>query len=253
MAAHVDQVRKGIGSEYLNYEFAIKPTISDVLDFANVVKRHDKVLKQYLRDSGKNIRRSYRYPTERVVTTQVLSSNARPSGPPSKYFPSGGVLSLETETSTDTWFQGEFCYYINLDDSTRGKLERHEAYANKLLGVRLNPELLWNLAPWSWTADWFSNAGDVFHNISAFSQDGLVMRRGYVMQKKYIRQTYSLIGYTGQTGVPTPPLYQTFEFTRKVRLKASPFGFGKTDADLSPRQLAIIAALGLSHGGRLAK
>jgi len=253
MRDNVDQIRKGIGSEYLNLEFAFKPILSDIRNFSSVVVNHDKVIKQYLKDSGKNIKRRYSFPTATTVVSSVIGTNLRPSGPPSKYFTAGGTLSLETVTTVDRWFTGEFCYYLNFNNNTMGTLQRHEAYANKLLGTRLSPELLWNLAPWSWAADWFSNAGDVFHNVSAFSQDGLVMRRGYVMETKTITQTYTLTGYTGQTGVPTPPLTQTFEFTRKVRVKASPFGFGKTDADLSPRQLAIIAALGLSHGGGLAK
>jgi hypothetical protein len=254
MRDNVDQMRKGIGSEYLNLEFALKPTISDLRKFASVVKDHDRVLRQYERDSGKPIRRKYSFPTQKTVTNSVISTNYRPSGVPSKYFPSGGTLSLETVTTVDRWFSGSFCYYLNTGDGgMRDKLQSYEQKANKLLGTRITPELLWNLAPWSWASDWFFNTGDVLTNVSAFLHDGLVMRRGYVMERTYMTQTYSLTGYTGQAGVPTPPLIQVFHFERKVRIKASPFGFGLTDGDLSLRQKAIIAALGLSQSGNLAK
>jgi len=244
---------KGGANEYLNLKFAIEPTLSDLTKFTYAVKNHDKVLKQYIRDSGKPIRRKYRFPTQKTVTNSTISTNYRPSGPPSKYFPSGGTLTLETVETVDRWFSGTFCYYLAMDDSLTGKLQRYEQLANKLAGTRLSPELIWNLTPWSWAADWYANVGDVARNVSAFLQDGLVMRHGYVMEHRYITQTYSLTGYTGQPGVPTPSLIQVFSFERKARIKASPFGFGKTASDLSPRQLSIIAALGISQSGGLAK
>jgi hypothetical protein len=247
---------KGLSSEYLNWEFAVRPFYSDMRSFANVVKRHDKVLKQYLRDSGRIVRRRYSFPTVETVSSSVVSSAYYPQGGnlPASFFNSG-VLHLETRTIVDRWFSGAFCYYLNLDDSTLGRLELYEQYANKLLGTRLTPELVWNLTPWSWAADWVSNAGDVFHNVSAFLGDGLVMKHGYIMEQKTIMKTYTLDGHSVKSGITgdASPLSLTITQQRKVRLKASPFGFGITDANLSARQIAIIAALGINRSAGLAK
>jgi hypothetical protein len=250
----VDRLRN-TGSEYLNIEFAWRPMINDLKSFGTAVKTHDKVLKQYLRDSGKNIKRGYRFPTERTVIreNEVVSSNYRPAVLPSKYSASGGVLTRTTVKTVDRWFTGEFCYYLNFGDSIYGKLQQHYQEANKLFGVKLTPELVWNLAPWSWAVDWFSNAGDVFHNVSAFLADGLVMRRAYVMEHTTITDRYDLSAFPCYNGQVIGPLDQTFTQERKVRVRASPFGFGKLVTDLSPRQLAIIAALGISQSPGRAK
>jgi hypothetical protein len=78
------------------------------------------------------------------------------------------------------------------------------------------------------------------HNVSAFGTDGLVMRNGYIMC------------HSGKESVDSGSFkghYQTKTVVseRKTRHVASPFGFGLVDADLSSRQLAIMAALGLSR------
>lgn len=254
-AVERNRLLQGVASENLNLQFAIRPVISDIRSFAEVVKTHDKVIRQYLRDSGKNIKRRYRFPTETSTESSTVSTNYLPTGVPSKYFASGGTLTLETVTTVDRWFTGEFCYYLSLDDNLMGQLQNYLSKADRLLGVKPDPELIWNLAPWSWALDWFSNAGDVFHNVSAFLSDGLVMRRAYVMEQKTITSTYRLSGYTLASGSvgPTSPLTQTFRSTRKVRMRASPFGFGKLITDLSPRQLAIIASLGILQSGGKAK
>ena len=117
--------------------------------------------------------------------------------------------------------------------------------ASVLLGIELTPEVLWNLTPWSWAADWFANMGDVLSNVSDFANDGLVMHYGYMMETSHVTHTYDLHGH-GLNGVESP-LTLTFENIQKQRIKASPFGFGLTWESFTPRQLAILAALGISR------
>lgn len=122
------------------------------------------------------------------------------------------------------------------------------AEANKLLGTRLTPEVLWNLAPWSWAADWITNTGDVLHNISMFAQDGLVLRYGYVMEETIIERTWTLHG-VGFKSSPGPYNFSsTLREIHKVRRKATPFGFGVSEEAFTPRQYSILAALGMSRG-----
>jgi hypothetical protein len=248
---------QGAASDYLNYQFAVKPTLSDIRSFAQVVKDHEKILTQLQRDSGKGIRRRYRFPTIRTVVhgTDLTGKTPVAGLLPTSWFGATGVVKTETVTTVDRWFSGEFCYYLNLGDSITDKLKRHTAEANKLLGVRLTPELAWNLAPWSWAADWVTNAGDIFHNVSAFQSDGLVMRYGYIMEHTTVIKTMTLSGFSisGSTTGSFAPISLRFVKERKVRRGASPWGFGLTDTDFSPRQLAIIAALGITRTAGIAK
>jgi len=124
------------------------------------------------------------------------------------------------------------------------------AVARKLLGADVDPEVLWDLAPWSWAVDWFSSVGDVIHNLSAYSSDGLVLRYGYIMEHSIVRDTYTYSGDLGLiprcnfTGRPAD-LVVTSE--KKLRRRSSPFGFGLAMSELTTRQKAILAALGLSR------
>jgi hypothetical protein len=116
--------------------------------------------------------------------------------------------------------------------------------------VQLTPEVLWNLSPWSWAADWFANTGDVLHNISAFRDDGLVMPYAYIMRKRTHIVEQDLDGYTLRRLGPQPGVSQRFTTTVKSRHKATPWGFGLNPLSFTVRQWAITTALGLSksHG-----
>jgi len=118
--------------------------------------------------------------------------------------------------------------------------------AEKLLGLPLTPDVVWELTPWSWAIDWFSNAGSVISNVSAFKLGGLVMRYGYIMEETTITDTYSMAsaGFLDDTG-PVPP--STITYTVKRRREANPFGFGLSWDGLSPSQMLITAALGITR------
>jgi hypothetical protein len=121
--------------------------------------------------------------------------------------------------------------------------------ARQVFGLELTPELVWELSPWSWAVDWFSNVGEVVHNITAFAQNGLVMRYGYVMEHSMIRDTYA---FSGETGFNSPVVVPTLTLVSetKVRRQANPFGFGVDWKGLNPFQLSIAAALGLKKSGK---
>jgi hypothetical protein len=133
------------------------------------------------------------------------------------------------------------------------RMIRGEQVANQLLGSRITPETLWNLTPWSWLVDWVFNIGDVLSNLSAFSNDGLVMRRGYVMRHENLTHDYTLTGIRFMNGYNPGMIYQRFSTETKIRRSASPYGFSASWPDFSPRQLAILAALGITRGNATAK
>jgi len=123
----------------------------------------------------------------------------------------------------------------------------HAETAKKLLGFDITPEVLWELVPWSWAVDWFTNVGDLIKNVSAFSTDGLVMRYGYIMEHSIARDTYIHIGPTGFRSQSVFCEPYTFVCETKLRRRATPFGFGLNLEALTGRQKSIIAALGLTR------
>jgi len=119
--------------------------------------------------------------------------------------------------------------------------------ARLLLGIDLTPETLWNLAPWSWLADWFGNVGDVMTNMSLFSRDKLVMPYGYIMAETSVTTTNLLYDLQWYDPVGPKSVRDVAGFVRKQRSPASPFGFGLSDMILDSRQTSILAALGITR------
>jgi len=80
------------------------------------------------------------------------------------------------------------------------------------------------------------------HNVSALGRDGLVMQYGYVMHEntRHLYANASSTQYSSSASVHVKDLFQ-------VRTAATPYGFGVDLKSLSAKQIAILAALGLSR------
>jgi len=243
--------QKRAAGDYLTYEFALKPLVSDVKKFFTAVKHADKVINQYQRDSGRVVRRRYTFPTVKEQTLQkvttgwptTFTSVLRDTSVPF------GTTYRRRETVIRKWFSGAFTYHLDIGDDRISELRNYAQRADKLLGISLTPDLLWEVAPWSWAVDWFSNAGDVLSNVSDWASDGLVMRYGYIMEHSSVKDTYYFSGPTSLKSSQVRP--QTVEISTEVkqRVRANPFGFGLTWDGLSVRQGAILAALGITRKG----
>lgn len=249
--SRLKNLRKGVGNEYLNWEFGWKPLISDVTKFLHAARNADKLWSQFLRDSGRRVRRHYTFPKLETIQSSVSNEPLIVTGMiGNSGFWQGGNNTFprfhETREIRRRWFSGAFTYFADVDpvvlSTWRGHLQRFQ----KLYGVKITPDVLWNLAPWSWAADWFTNTGDVITNISRFSDDSLVMPYGYMMENSLRIETYRMRNVTPK-GYNIPDLTEVFTNNVKYRIQATPYGFGFDLGDLSLRQQAIIAALGLSR------
>jgi hypothetical protein len=227
---------RGAGAGYLNVVFGWKPRGSDLKSFARSVKDSHEVIKSFQAQSDQKIRRRRAFPTSKESRSLAGLMWLRPMI----------LSSVQADASTTeekeirSWFSGAFRYHVPVSDDIASKMARYESYANHLLGVRLTPEVVWNLAPWSWAADWFTNTGDVMKNISNLGTDGMAMQYGYMM--RHTRKTTSTgFTYAGRSGY----FRKTEESKRRV--PASPYGFNTTFDGLSNRQKAICAAIGITR------
>lgn len=245
------ELARSVGSEFLNTVFGWAPLINDVDKLASAARDHKLILDQYKRDKGKLVRRRFDFPIERSESeTEIPNTYARHWGGRTGMFVDKSqyaTLTRREVTTTRRWFSGGFTYGAGSDFDSVTKALGYGSEAEKLLGITITPEVLWELAPWSWAVDWVTNAGDVVSNFSQLASAGLVMRYGYIMEEKSTIVTSSLSksGLLGQPKLKVPP--SRWELTSKVRREANPFGFGVTWDGLSPLQLAISAALGFTH------
>lgn len=246
MKSKLRDIRK-LGDEYLNYTFGWVPLVDGIKDIVKAYEGAEKTLQQLKRDSGRVVRRRLIEPS---VVTEVHSTLAStwPIGGVNSYHSRGGPYKVTRKIRTERkrWFSGAFTYHLAVDEDAFTGFLKTAQEAKILYGVKLDPEVLWNLTPWSWAADWFANGGTLASNLSSFSQDGLVMRYGYVMETTTVTYTDTMHavdiigGYKGD-------LQHSYGTTVKVRRRATPFGFGLTWDGFSDYQMAIIAALGISR------
>ena len=240
---------KDAGDEFLNYEFGWLPLVNDVKKFTKAVSHADAVLKQYERDAGKVVRRHYSFPEQTTTSEQVLETVAGAQAPVVfNVLATGpfGQVTRRVETYRRQWFSGAFTYALPSGYDSRNAMDRYALMADVVFGASLSPDILWELAPWSWAVDWFSNTGDVVSNISDWATHGLVMRYGYMMEHTIVKHTYSL-SKSGllNNSITVPPI--TLVTETKIRRRANPFGFGLTWNGLSPLQVAIAGAIGLTR------
>jgi len=243
-------------NEYLNWKFGILPMKQDLQNLARGILDFHKRVEQFRRDSGRNVRRRRGLGEHRrevdlgsltgvgkvyiptLFNTDVLSSF---------YYQSLGTLKTIDIIDTNVWFAGAYTYYLSEAHDFLGKLERYEQLANHALGLEFDLDTAWELTPWSWLVDWFSDAGSFIHNLTALSNDNVVARYAYVMHHTKVTRAYTVTGmrpYTGVTGPTTISAFETME--SKKRTRSTPYGFGFDMNALSGTQSAILGALGLT-------
>nr|QDH87715.1 MAG: hypothetical protein H2RhizoLitter491905_000003 [Leviviridae sp.] len=236
------------GDEYLNIQFGWLPLISDARKFYESATQSDRILSEYRRNANRKIRRGYDFP---VTTTTRQGSGSIQLTPSVFGLFAPGTIS-ETVT-TRRWFRGAFRYYLPSSDSFQDKVRRKAQEANQLFGVIPTPEVFWELTPWSWAIDWFTNVGDVMSNVSSFATDGLVLQYGYIMEHRVVRGDMVVTVPSSQVreyGLDRSVFTRSYVYEYKVRYPANPYGFGIDDSTLTKRQLSILGALGLSKGTR---
>lgn len=241
------------GSEYLNVEFGWKPLVADLAKTMYAIDQSASLWRQRVRDSGRIVRRGYVFPVERETTSERIVYPYLVDDPTSMLYGAALLDGSQTLTQTLTkerrvWFKAGYSYYLpDHDVSTSvGKMYAYEERVHGLLGTRLTPEVVWNLQPWSWLVDWNVNIGTNISNAEAFSQDGLVIRFGYLMIQDVSRWSWTLSGVRFRGGQTLAPVSGSVVSTRKERMQASPFGFGLNPGSFTGRQWAILGALGMT-------
>lgn len=233
-------------SEFLEYQFGWLPLVADIQKASKAIADSDRILEDLRRNSGRRMRRRYSFPAE-SSSTLYLSDGTGPWPHLNSYLcQQTGGRTITWKRSKKTWFAGEFVYtYPSKDRFIPLQIARG---AQNLLGITLTPEVVWNIAPWTWLSDWFANTGDVVANVSAIGSDNLVMRYGYLMQEATSTFRHEHRGVTIQgSNVKDATVVGEFTDSVKSRIGASPFGFGITNTDLTPRQIAILASIGITR------
>jgi len=262
-ASGVKKAGKTLGDEYLNITFGWAPIIRDVEAAIKVLTKLDRLL--FPSDSS---RRSVdRNVSTRGATftgsTPLSIGNAfaqQTTGGP--YWAINSYSSNRAPTNeVQVAATGEISVLENYTVRTTARFNTtarpsmtnnsHLDRAIDLLGLELTPEVIWELTPWSWLIDWFSNMGTVVGNLTTLGLSNVILNYAY--------STHRLVSRVGMVCKPT--IVSTgngarsstgyfsylYEIDHKARIAASPFGFDVSLGALSAGQWGILTALGLAR------
>jgi hypothetical protein len=243
-----------LGGEYLNAVFGWKPFVNDLIKMYFLYQTIDKRLAQLVRENGKAIRRKATVEDD-VTGNQVVTNYSFPwanvIGAPANGGTGKTRYTVETRTTTRVWFSGSFRYYVPDIGSSQWTARAYAA----LFGALPTPELLWEVLPWSWLIDWFSNVGDVISNCSTNAVDNLTLRYSFIMKHVSTSTTCTSSVWADASTLPSDnwrAAANTFTTTKLVETKVrvgggNPFGLNVSLPSLSLYQLSILAALGISR------
>lgn len=234
---------RDLGRGYLNYSFGWLPFLRDCRDFFQTMSKIDNQLLRLKQANGKWIKRG----------GTLLETNTRAEDQIVSYGPANGCTLVEKKRiisrTEHVWFTARFRFYIpDLEKKTWGISKAHR----RIWGLEVTPLLLWELVPYSWLADWCSNASAAIKNITNITADNLVAQNAYVMR----HETFNQSGYVkfrsnlaDQYGNHYTDNVCTTSLTSetKCRSAASPYGFRLNWPDFTPFQLSILTALGISR------
>lgn len=236
---------KDIGSAYVGAEFGWRPLLQDFQNMLIAGSKVEERLQRLLKNNGKPVRgRAF---VTQVSETTLLQRDEGSVGIVYSTWPwydpvvpkptSAGYFSITKLYTRRVWFSGEFQYWLR-DLDTPGKMLQLKL---KLLGLEMTPKLLWDLTPWSWLVDWFSNVGDLIDNAVETIPERQVARYAYIMGDT--RRYYTYAGSDGKHSAQATKVFVT-----KRRMPADRFGLAAA-SNLSLRQAFLLGMLGLQRIG----
>jgi hypothetical protein len=248
---------RGAGGDYLNIQFGWMPLLNDLRKIAEALANASWGL---FAPWGASHRSRGENPSDDMSTAENLSWSAIAYG---DYFDvpfrpylagSGSVTSgfcygngfVSNNLRTRRWIEGEFVYLPQAGFDPEKYGERYDT----LFKTDLTPSDLWQLAPWSWLVDWFLDIGKAIESYEVGLSNRVVSTYMYAMEEVVSTTQVLATDIRGENGVSyTGPRSWSFqwEYSRKRRIRANPFGFTlNPESALTAAQFMILGALGLT-------
>jgi len=253
-----------IADQFLNEQFGWVPFISDIQKFLDTWDKSGDYISNMVRNNRTWMKRS------RVLEESDSTSLIGGFGV-ADCIPSDGILDWTSNNMCKVanllgtgsikgytlyhlrvtkriWATGSFLFYrpefdINDPDFDSGLMTVRRALTQ--YGFRINPSVLYKITPWTWALDWFTNLGRHIDRLNDFVEDGIVSRNLYVMEshERTMTKTCFLNYYKG----PVTLQWQRRLAVKKREVADGPYGFNVPWANISPRQWAILGAIGISR------
>lgn len=248
---------KKAANHFLNHNFGWVPFVKDLSDFLSNLRDFREKIGILSQNNGKWIRR-------RSILENVFIDEVVPGWSGTGIH---NVYPLNTQPANDTWvgtpkweyrhkYQlystavGSFRYYVPYFDvyspewgglgSVRRQLMLH--------GLRVSPSNIYKAVPWSWLVDWLTPVGHDLQALQDAAFDNLVAKYLYstthVVHQLEFKQ---YVPFNSASGGPRTLTWTRTSSSKQRKGIDSPFGFGLSWDNLSPKQIAILVALGITR------
>lgn len=244
---------KWVADEFLNNVFGWIPFLKDVHDIHNADLKGQQFMDDLSKKNGRWEKRT-RTLEDIVEDWNMIHSQwgymgCQPLGHlMENVFPVRRFDVYHRKVSR-VWAEGLFRFFLpefDRMDPKYGSMMSGIKREMMLYGLRINPLVLYKATPWTWALDWFTGIGNLIARVQDYGLDGIVSKNCYLMQhvRHDVFSYHTLAGFDG--GSIELRWDRTFETKQRIAAD-SPYGFGLSWNGLSPRQLAILAALGISN------
>ena len=124
----------------------------------------------------------------------------------------------------------------------------------KRMGLIDDPELIWDLTPYSWLVDWFTTMGDSIANAHVYSpfsgkyttDYAYMTTRHTVTNKQHLLRGPVVLSSPGVRSFAVTSAQGEQTSVSTWRARATPFGFGTQLGSLNASQFAVLVALGFA-------
>jgi len=242
---------KRAADSFLNQQFGWKPFLGDLQKFHEVYLNTTKLMTDFTDRNDKWTRRKVTLMHE-TTSTKVDGGTGCIISPqmtvPNGYCVSNPTWELYVDKETTISAVGRFKYYRPEFDTRLTEYNSAWMAMQRrmtMYGLRVSPANIYRATPWTWALDWVSSVGEHVSYLNDILVDSVQAKYLYLVQtqveKRKIRQV-----------LPTTAGPVTLEWTRVIETKqrqeaGSPLDFNLTWDQLTPRQLAIAGALGISR------
>lgn len=241
-----------IADDFLNVQFGWIPFVRDLQKLDKTFDEMHQHNSRITRENGKWIHRKRVLSAGEPIYTRIDGGIGQRCEPLGGFFSAGNLFSGQPtwECGMTTSFyvstSGLFKYYRPEFDANRvdyTSLASTGLRHATILGARVNPSNIYKLIPWSWLVDWFTGFGNVVDRANDWGIDSIVAKYLYLMHFMTRKVTLTQV-LPFKSGSVVLQWHRLVEVKRREEA-GSNYGFGPPSG-LTARQLAIIAALGLS-------
>lgn len=235
-----DRPLREIGSNYLTWEYGIKPFTADLvrmMDFTNHTEKRLRELRNLQSGKGGLGRKWTVWRDKAPFAPWTTFASA--------LYSEGNMVSAIWHTEREKWVSTRWVPTTDLSTMTDDELR---ARANRIVfGLDLSFATLWEAMPWSWLIDWFSNVGDIMsqtRNTIPVKHDGsCVMRRTRTRLTSVTPVSGPGLGHFRANAGP---------YSVRTELLRTPMFFGPMPEFnlpfLNGRQLSILSAIVVTRG-----